>query len=228
MEILPIVLARGGSKRIPRKNVLPMAGKPMIAWTIECALHTKGLEQVVVSTDDIEIADVCSSLGAYLPFMRPSELAEDTTTSADVVIHLLEWLSGHGKSLPEFILLLQPTSPLRIPEDIDASISLQKERNADSVVSVCRSSHPFSFLRKINDDGRISLVGAGDSDDFFCYLNGAVYLVKTPVFLREKRFIPLDTLAYEMPVERSIDVDTPWDFYLADLILKDRYASTYS
>lgn len=222
MNILPIILARGGSKRIPRKNILPMAGRPMIAWTIECALNTKGLEHAIVSTDDAEIAEVCRSWGADVPFLRPENLASDTASSADVVLHALDWLSQNRKSTPSFILLLQPTSPLRIPDDITASIVLQNEKKADAVVSVCKSPHPASFLKQVIEDGKLTSFKVEDPGKGFHYLNGAVYLVSTLVFLKERVFIPQNTYGYEMPVERSIDVDTPWDFYLADRILKDQ------
>ncbi len=222
MSILPIILARGGSKRIPRKNVLPMAGKPMIAWTVECALHTKGLQPVIVSTDDAEIAEISRSLGANVPFLRPETLASDSATSADVVLHLLDWLFQGGKPAPEFLLLLQPTSPLRIPSDIEGCITLQNEKRADAVVSVCKSSHPVSFLKHVNDDGKLIPFEAENIANDFYYLNGAIYLINILVFLKEKMFIPRNTYAYEMPAERSIDVDTPWDFYLADRVLKDQ------
>jgi CMP-N,N'-diacetyllegionaminic acid synthase len=224
MNILPIILARGGSKRIPRKNILPMAGKPMIAWTIECALKAQGLERVIVSTDDAEIAEVCQSWGADVPFLRPENLATDTATSVDVVFHVLDWLSQTRGYVPSFILVLQPTSPLRIPDDIEASIALQTEKKANAVVSVCKSPHPALFLKQVLDDGRLAPFELEDLKKDFYYLNGAVYLVATSAFLKEKAFIPQNTYAYEMPVERSIDVDTSWDFYLADRILKDQNA----
>jgi len=225
MNILPIILARGGSKRIPRKNVLSMAGKPMIAWTIECALNTKGLAPALVSTDDAEIADVCRARGANVPFLRPANLADDTATSVDVVLHVLDWFSESGELVPEFILLLQPTSPLRIPADIEACIKLQSEKNGSAVVSVCKSSHPAAFLKQVVDDGILAPFEVQESGKHFYYLNGAVYLVPTSVFIKEKMFVPQNTYAYEMPIERSIDVDTPWDFYLADRILKDQNAT---
>jgi CMP-N,N'-diacetyllegionaminic acid synthase len=224
VNILPIVLARSGSKRIPRKNILSMAGKPMIAWTIECALNTKGLSPVIVSTDDEEIAEVCRAWGANVPFLRPASLASDTANSADVVLHLLDWLAKSGRSVPEFILLLQPTSPLRIPSDIETCIVIQHEKTASAVVSVCKSPHPVSFFKQVRDDGRLDSFKTTESENYFYYLNGAVYLVSTSVFVTEKTFIPQNTYAYEMPIKRSIDVDTPWDFYLADILLKDKNA----
>lgn len=225
MSILPIILARGGSKRIPRKNILPLAGRPMIAWTIECALNTKGLEHAIVSTDDLEIAEICRSWGADVPFLRPGNLASDTAASVDVVLHVLERLSQGGEPVPTFILLLQPTSPLRIPYDIEACITLQSEKKADAVVSVCKSPHPASFLKQVIGDGRLAPLDVKNPEKPFYYLNGAVYLVATSVFIKEKVFTPQNTYAYEMPIERSIDVDTPRDFYLADMILKGQNAS---
>ncbi len=196
----------------------------MIAWTIECALNTKGLERAIVSTDDMEIAEVSRSLGADVPFLRPGYLASDTATSVDVAFHVLEWLSQSGAPAPAFILLLQPTSPLRIPYDIEACIALQNEKKTDAVVSVCKSSHPVSILKQIGREGRLADLEVVNPEKYFYYLNGAVYLVATAIFIKEKIFIPQNTFAYEMPIERSIDVDTPWDFYLADMILKDQNA----
>ena len=131
-SIVCIITARGGSKSIPRKNVLPLGGKPVIAWSIEAALQSPSVSRVIVSTDDEEIAEVSREWGAEVPFMRPAELAGDDTPHLAVMLHAIRWLESDQGTLPEFILLLQPTSPLRTSEDIEAAVRIAVEQNADS------------------------------------------------------------------------------------------------
>jgi CMP-N-acetylneuraminic acid synthetase len=229
MSILALITARGGSKGLPRKNVLPLAGKPLIAWTIEAALASSGLNRVVVSTDDEEIADCARRWGADVPFMRPAELAGDGTPHIDVVEHAVHWLEINEGTQPDYVLLLQPTSPLRTAEDIEASIKLAGETGAPAVVSVCEAAnHPY-LVKRILEDGTLAAFVPTE----IAYLrrqtlppayvlNGAVYLNRREVLLREHTFTPPGTLPYIMPPERSLDVDTRWDFYLVNLILSDR------
>lgn len=228
MNILALITARGGSKSIPQKNITLLAGKPLIAWTIESALRSS-LHSVVVSTDDEEIAKIAKNWGAEVPFMRPAELARDDSPHILVIIHALQWLERYKNELYDYVLLLQPTSPFRSVADIDNVIQLALERNADSVVSVCPAeTHPY--LTKI-------LAADGHLEDFTSkpggYLrrqdlppvhaiNGAIYLVRRGVLLNKKTYYTENTFAYVMPPERSFDIDTPWDLYLADLIMKDR------
>lgn len=226
MSVLAVISARGGSKRIPHKNILPLAEKPMIAWTIESALQAVGLSRVIVSTDDAEIAKISQQLGAEVPFLRPAELASDSATSVDVVLHVLDWLLQNGEPLPLFILLLQPTSPLRTAHDINASLALQKEKNASAVVSVCESGHSLSTLKRMISSGEMLPVSVDNPSERIFQLNGAIYLVSTDVFMKEKTFTPGNCFAYVMPQERSLDVDTPWDFHMADLVLKDKYVAS--
>ena len=150
MKTLGLITARGGSKGIPRKNVRMLAGKPLIAWTIEAALHAGVLDAVVVSTDDEEIAAVAREAGAEVPFIRPPELAKDSTPGLDPVLHALDALPSY-----DAVLLLQPTSPLRSPDDIRACLRLAAESVAASVVSVCEpQAHPFWTYRLL-EDGRL-------------------------------------------------------------------------
>lgn len=228
MSLMAVIPARGGSKRIPRKNVLPVAGKPMIAWTIESALRAGGLTRVIVSTDDAEIADVSRKFGAEVPFLRPAELASDSATSIDVVMHALNWLSQSGDALPSFILLLQPTSPLRTEDDINASLALQKENSAHAVVSVCETEHPFSVLKRINSSGELLPLSVDVPTERIFRLNGAIYLISTSVFMKERTFMPSKCFAYVMPQDRSLDVDTPWELHLADLLLKEKHVASPS
>jgi CMP-N,N'-diacetyllegionaminic acid synthase len=227
---LALVLARGGSKSIPRKNLAPLAGKPLIAWTIEAALRCPAAPRVVVSTDDEEIAAVARSLGAEAPFERPAGLAQDDTPTMPVVAHALRRLEDTEHYRPDRVLLLQPTSPLRTAEDITAALTLADERRAESVVSVGpASSHPH-LLKRITEDGTLEdlmphdpVKRRQDLEPVYA-LNGAIYLASREQLLKHESFYAKKTYAYVMPPERSIDVDTPWDLYLCDLILRDLHA----
>ena len=227
--VVGVITARGGSKSVPRKNVATVGGKPLIAWTIETALQSRSLSRVIVSTDDEEIAQVSQQRGAEVPFMRPAELAQDDSPHIPVVVHAVEWLESHEDVRCDYVLLLQPTSPLRSTEDIDNAIRLALEKAADSVVSVCQaSSHPY-LAKRITADGRLEDFGSKPEGYLpqqvlppAYVVNGVMYLVRRDVLIEEHTFYTERTYAYVMPPERSLDIDTPWDMYLAELILKDR------
>lgn len=230
VEILGLITARGGSKSIPGKNIKPLAGKPLIQWTIEQALKCSFVNRLVVSTDDDEIRRVCLEGGAEAPFLRPPELAGDASPHFDVILHALDWLEKEQEYRPDYLLLLQPTSPFRTSADIEGIIRMAAENPlADALVGVCEAeNHPY-LTRKLNPSGTL---------DFFvesnlAYLrrqdlppayviNGALYLNKPFALRRDRIIVPPGALAYIMSGEASLDVDTPWDFYLADLIMKDR------
>jgi len=229
--ILAVITARGGSKGIPGKNLVPVGGKPLIAWSIEVALRAPSVSRVIVSTDDEEIAQEARKWGAEVPFMRPRELAGDYSPHIPVVIHATKWMESHTGIRSDYIMLLQPTSPLRSSKDIENAIRIIMEKQGDSVISVCETSaHPY-LSKKLTGDGKIK--------DFIpCpegYLarqrippvymfNGAIYLVRRDVLMERKTFQTEKTYAYVMPPDRSLDIDTPWDLYLADLIFRDRNA----
>lgn len=228
IKVVGLITARGGSKGIPQKNVKALAGKPLIAWTIEAALGSSLLERVIVSTDDEEIARTAREWGADVPFMRPAELAQDDSPHLAVIRHAIGWLESEQKTEFDYLLLLQPTSPLRSTEDIDQAIALAEEKDADAVVSVCLThDHPF-LSKRVAEDGRLS--------DFMekpqgylarqrlppAYsLNGAIYLVRRSVLVERDDWYTERAFAYIMPPERSLDIDTPWDLHLVDLILRD-------
>jgi CMP-N,N'-diacetyllegionaminic acid synthase len=227
--ILGLIPARGGSKAIPRKNLLPLANKPMVAWTIDAASEAGVFDRLILSTDDAEIAQLGRKLGIEVPFLRPADLATDGSTSVDVCIHALEWLEGNENYRPDFIMLLQPTSPLRSATDIRASVELAAVRQANSVVSICEVHHHPSWMKILDNEGHLRNLFAHTSaptrrQDLFPVfaLNGAIYLALRSLVLSERTFVSDGTLGYLMPPERSVDVDRAWDFYLADLILRDR------
>jgi CMP-N-acetylneuraminic acid synthetase len=185
----------------------------------------------VVSTDDEEIAAVARTLGAQAPFLRPAELAKDDTPTMPVIAHALHWLEAEQGYVPDMVVVLQPTSPLRTADDIGAAIALAEERSADSVVSVCPTpSHPH-LAKRITADGRIEdfvehakVERRQDLEPVYS-LNGAIYLARRAALLEKQSFYGPKTYAYVMPPERSLDVDSPWDLHLCDLILRDTYGS---
>jgi CMP-N,N'-diacetyllegionaminic acid synthase len=224
-----IIPARGGSRRIPRKNLRPIAGKPMIAWTIEAAQCSKAIHSVIVTTDDDEIATVSRNLGAEVPFIRPAALASDEADSVSVVAHALDFMRARGDS-PVALALLQPTSPLRTAEDIDRAAAIYRDNGASAVVSVKCVERPMHWLRRLAPSGEVfpcteSGAPSTNSSGPVYELNGAIYLFDAEMFARERTFFPSRSFAYVMPSERSIDIDTPWDFRLAELVMRDIHAA---
>jgi CMP-N-acetylneuraminic acid synthetase len=232
MKILGLITARGGSKGIPRKAVAPLSGKPLIAWTIEAAHKSKHISRVIVSTDDKEIAETSRNFGAEVPFIRPAELAQDDSPHIDVVLHALKWLEDNENWRCEYIMLLQPTSPLRTAEDIDNAVDLALDKKADAVTGVCKAErHPY-LARIVDANGVLSDFMETPEGylqrqkmPLIYFLNGAIFLVRCEILLAEKTLQPDGTLPYIMPPERSIDIDEEWDMKLAELILGDRMRS---
>lgn len=228
MRIIAVISARGGSKGVPRKNVLPVAGKPLIAWTIAAALGSRQVSRLIVSTDDPEIAHVAREHGAEVPFLRPSEMARDDSPVIDAVEHALHWVERSEGRLPDYVVLLQPTSPLRQTADIDGAIDLACARNADAVLSVCEASpHPY-LARRLGKDGSladfIDLPSKPNRRQDYppaYVLNGAIYVNRVAPLLASRNFQPPGALAYPMPAERSCDIDTHLDLQIAELLLQN-------
>lgn len=230
VNVVAIVTARGGSKGIIGKNLAPIAGKPMIAWTIDAARRSTSVRRVVVSTDCDEIARVARVWGAEVPFRRPEALARDDSSHLSVVLHALEWIENDEGRAPDYLLLLQPTSPLRLPEDIDRAVALAAEKGPDGVVSVCVANpHPW-LVKRMDADGHLAMFCDVDSSRYLrrqdfppAYsLNGAIYLVRPEALRSQRTLIPRQTLPLVMPAERSLDIDDAWDLHLARLIMEDQ------
>lgn len=219
MATLGLIPARGGSKGIPRKNLLPIAGKPLIAWTIEAALAAKCIDRVVVTTDDEEIARVAKTYRADVPFLRPAELARDETPGIDPVLHAIDAVTGYDR-----VVLLQPTSPLRTAADIDSAIALAEA--GASVVSVTEAVHA-DWIFAMDAHGALDIGAtppvARRQDMVKRYaLNGAIYVARCAILRESRGFLASGTLGYVMPAERSVDIDGPLDWRLAELLLADR------
>lgn len=226
-EFLFIIPARGGSKGIPRKNILPLHEKPLINYTIEAALNTPVEKRVIVSTDDPEIALVARHAGADVPFLRPIRLAGDESSIHDAIDHLLETLALQDYH-PDYIVLLQPTSPLRNTNDINAAISTVVKQDCDAVYSVCEvKEHPL-IMKKIDHCGRLQNLmeiteGIVNRQSFpsVYRLNGAIYIVRAAAWHLYHSFSAIkDVCAYVMPIERSVDIDTIADWKLAESLMK--------
>lgn len=221
-RVFGLIPARGGSKGIPRKNIKLIAGKPLIVWTIEAALDSHLLDAVVVSTDDYEIAEVAVKAGAQVPFMRPSELAQDDTPGLEPVLHALDQLPQY-----ESVLLLQPTSPLRTTQDIDSCLRLARQHNTPSVVSVSEpDTHPnWTYHLCLNQTLKrlIEAPPVTRRQDLpaVVAVNGALYFSDALWLRRNSSFVGAETLAYVMPRERSVDLDLPLDWKLAELLLSE-------
>jgi len=229
MNILAVITARGGSKAIPGKNIKLMAGKPLLAYTCEAARASGRLDRIILSTDSPEIAEVGRRWGAEVPFMRPAELSGDTVIGVLPVIHALEWMEANERYRPDYVFLLQPTSPLRTAEDINRTIDLAIEKQADSVVGVTEPEvHPY-WAKGVDERGRminllpLELADRNRQDHPQAYaVNGAIYLTRRSVILEKKTLFPAETYVYVMPPERALDVNTPWEWHLLELVLRDR------
>lgn len=225
-SVLAIVPARGGSKGLPRKNVQQLGNKPLIAWTIEAALASSFIDRVILSSEDEEIIRTARAWGCEVPFVRPSELAQDGTPGIDPVLHALAMLPGY-----DYIVLLQPTSPLRQTEDIDACIKLCAQGGAATVSVVEAKSNPF-WMYTVNEENRLSpflsdhgTYARRQDLPMLVVPNGAVYVARTDWLVGSQTFFSQETVAYPMPSERSIDIDTDLDLALAELMLTRRYTS---
>lgn len=222
---LGLIPARGGSKRIPKKNMMECAGKPLIAWSIEAGLQSKHLDALWVSTDDTAIAAYAQSIGATVPFIRPPELATDTATSIDVIVHAIHHAHTTLHTSFDYIVLLQPTSPLRDHADIDHAIRFCMDKKADAVISVCKADHSPLWMNTLPNDLsmthflRTSTTRSQDLEQYY-HLNGALYICKTDKLICEHTlFLKENIFAYIMPQHKSIDIDTHLDFRLAEYYL---------
>jgi CMP-N-acetylneuraminic acid synthetase len=227
---IAIIPARGGSKRLPGKNTLMIAGKPLIGWTIEAAIESDVFSRVVVSTDSWEIAVLAAQFGAEVPFMRPDDLALDTTPSIDVLIHAARELTTGEQNQWTHLACLQPTSPLRSEANIREAVKLLEEKQADGIISVCRSEHSPLWCNTLPEslslDGFIpEAIQKTPSQQLPAYyrLNGALYFCSIRRMIAEKTlFLKTGAYAYVMNRKDSIDIDDQVDFDLAAIYLAQR------
>lgn len=223
-KVLALIPARGGSKGLPRKNILPMSGKPLIAWTIEAAQNSRYIDHVHVSSEDREIIQTVETLGLDVPFPRPTEMATDHSNIQETIEHTIEQFSGY-----DIMIMLQPTSPLRDEENIDEALELFCNSEADSCVSVYTPEKSPYWQFTLNEEG--SLHPLFDQEYYnkqrqelpVCYaLNGAIYISRIETYLKNKSFFSGRVIPYFMNRERSVDIDTQVDFLLAEYFLNKK------
>jgi CMP-N-acetylneuraminic acid synthetase len=224
-----LITARGGSKRVPGKNLRLLGGKPLIAWTVEAALGAKTISRVLVSTDDEMIAEAAARAGAEVPFLRPAALSGDTSPHYDVVAHALDWLEHEEGQSPQLLCLLQPTSPLRASSDIDGLIGLVKTSDADSGFTVSKVPVHPAYMYRLDAEGRsTSYLPAQDkylrSQDLetLYYVNGAAYVLRPATFRRRRSILGDRPVSYIMPPERAVDIDEEYDLVLANAFMNGR------
>ena len=222
-KVLGLIPARGGSKGIKDKNLININGKPLIAWTIEHAKNSKYIDDIILSSDSEKIMRVAQKHGCKVPFKRPRELATDQASSIDTALHALNFL----REKYDYLILLQVTSPLRLSSDIDACLEICEEKEGHhSCVSVSRLDKPLNWLYSKKPNGSLSQVlpknefitRRQDAEKIY-YPNGAVYVARTQWLLKEKRFISDGTVGYELPKERSLDIDTPLDLVVLKTLI---------
>lgn len=225
MRILAVIPARGGSKGLPGKNIRLLGDKPLIAHTIEAAVTSACVDRIVVSTDDPEIAEISKRFGAEVPFLRPEHLSGDLASAIDVVIHAIEYFSVNEGYVPDGILLLQPTSPLRSATDIRNSVEMFVETGA-SVIGLRKvSEHPY-LMKQVDESGEIqpllgdlSIPSNRQQLPPIYMVNGAIYLSSPENLISHKSFYLPAARPYIMPEERSIDIDSLEDFNRAEAIV---------
>ena len=222
---LAIIPARGGSKRLPRKNVLPLGDKPLIAWSIEAAKESKYIDEIVVSSDDNTILDIADQYNIK-KIKRSAELSNDNATTIDVITNTIKTCKRNF----DYIILLQPTSPLRNAKHIDDAIELLKEKNADAIISVCETEHSPLWSNTLQNDYDMSqflnknlLNKRSQELQTYYRLNGAIYIANTEKLLKQNSFfLDKNIYAYIMPQKESIDIDTKLDFDFATFLLQEK------
>lgn len=233
MKAVAFIFARGGSKGLPGKNIRPLAGKPLIAWAIEHARAVPRIERVIVSTDSQEIADVARQFGAEVPFMRPDELSRDTSPEWLAWQHALNFLLETEGCLPEVIVSIPTTAPLRLPEDIEKCLNEYEKGKSDLVITVTDAHrNPFFNMVKKNIDGTVSLVISSPisltrrQDAPTVYDIATVAYVMNPEFvMKYQSYFEGRVSAVHVPLERAIDIDTLIDFKMAEFFITQQSKS---
>jgi len=231
-KVLCIIPARGGSKGVHRKNIRNLGNKPLIQWTIDEAKKSKYIDRIIISTEDKEIEEVCTNIEAEV-IKRPIELASDDSPTIDSILYTLNILEDDEGYKPDYVMLLQCTSPFRTVTDIDVSIEtlLNNEKNNKSLISVAKEEHPPWWLKSINTDGTLKDFILYDKKQFsrrqsfppVYRLNGAIYICDTYELKKNRSFESDKTLAYVMDSNSSMDIDTEEDLSLAENILKKNF-----
>jgi CMP-N-acetylneuraminic acid synthetase len=223
-KVLGLVTARGGSKGLPGKNLMKIGGMSLVCRAVRAGLESRYIDDVVISTDDEAIASEAAKCGCEVPFMRPAELASDSAKSIDVIRHALTELGSAGREYGVFVLL-QPTTPFRTAAHVDGCLEMLAETDADSVVSVTEAEHHPMWMNTLPADMSMKDFIRPEAENknrqelpTYYRINGGVYAVCTEMMLRTNRLYSQKSYAYLMDAESSVDIDTPLDFALAEII----------
>ena len=231
MDILGLIPARGGSKGIPQKNIVPLLGRALLAYSCEAALASREFSRIIVSTDDLRIAEVAQENGVEAPFVRPAELAQDDTLALPVVQHAVRWLRKNEGYNPDAVMLLQPTSPLRRAEHITGAVKVMDRTGADTVVSVVEVPHNFgpASLMSVSANGRLEPYQVGpvvlrrqDKPILYARNGPAVLLVTQTTLMKHLTLYGANTQPYVMEEIDSFDVDSKNDLIIIEALLKQR------
>lgn len=221
-KVLAVIPARANSKGLPGKNVIPLAGKPLIAWSIDAALDADSVDRVVVSTDSQEIADIARFWGAGVPFLRPAALAMDDTPGIAPLLHACKMVPGY-----DLVVLLQPTSPLRTAADVDKAVSLMVEQEADFCISVTRAKQHPNWLFRLSEEGHLQryeetrMQTDRQSLSPVYAPNGAIYVANIAALEKHRTLNGPGTVAYEMSAEQSTDIDTAMDLKICEVLMSN-------
>jgi CMP-N,N'-diacetyllegionaminic acid synthase len=232
--MLAIISARGGSTGFPRKNIAPLAGKPLITYSIKAARHAARVSRVIVSTDDEEIADISRDAGADVPFIRPADLATDTIPAGAAAIHAADTLSKSDGVQHDSFVMVQPTSPLFLPEELDQAISMADDNNVSAVISLTADTSPMEAVFLRDEDSRVSLalkkrfgidakIGTRQSYGERYRMVGAFTVVRRDLLAQDYNYFYShpDVRSVVLPPERAVDIDGPVDLKLAEILLQD-------
>jgi CMP-N-acetylneuraminic acid synthetase len=233
-RILAVIPARGGSKGLPRKNILPICGKPLISWTIERANSSKYLDRVIVSTDCKEIAKVALEAGGEVPFIRPTDLSTDYSPTIDVIQHAVSQIKAEQKGVYDYVFLLEPTSPLRESDDIDNMIEIiiKKRSCFDSIVSIGEVDEHPSIIKKISGEKiesfckEIPMKTRRQDNDPAYFPFGVGYLAKTDVLLNERTFYPERCTFYKIKKYQNYEIDDIYGFWCVEKVMKEVWGIT--
>jgi CMP-N-acetylneuraminic acid synthetase len=232
MEILGVIPARGGSKAVPRKNIRQLAGKPLIAYTIETSLQSGMLTDVVVSTDDEEIQEISIRYGAQAPFLRPAELSTDTALALPTMQHAVQEMEQRKQKKYDYVVMLQPTSPLRSVEDIDESLNKLIASGADGLISIVHvdNNHPMKMKRLVGDrlvDYETPPIENPPRQILppVYIMNGVIFATSRDVMMLKNTFQGEHCIGYLMGAERSVDIDTEIDFMVVEQLLTKKHQS---
>lgn len=230
--VLGVIPARGGSKGVPGKNIRPVLDKPLIAYAIECGLKCPSIDHLIVSTESQEIASIARKCGADVPFMRPRELAEDTTPMLPVLQHAVVASEEYYDKMLSTLVLLDPTGPLRTVDDVENCLKLFKSSNCDAVISgnVAHRSPYFNMVIKENNYVRLAFptskpIGRRQDSPPVYDLNTVVWVYSRKALMEERARIPKKTLLYLVPPERAIDIDTELDFKILEFMIRHDISS---